>query len=115
MTQGKHSAGDRRVAERDLQRGDWGIPGMLLEVFNSCLREGRFFAVWKEQRLVLLRMGNKPLGDASSYSPLCLLDTMGKLLEELILQRLQALLVGENGLSEYQFGLRKGRFTVDAI
>ena len=40
---------------------------------------------------------------------------MGKLLEELILQRLQALFVGENGLSENQFGFRKGRFTVDAI
>ena len=40
---------------------------------------------------------------------------MGKLLEELILQRLQILVVGENGLSENQFGFRKGRATVDAI
>ena len=62
-----------------------------------------------------LRKGNKPLGDPSSYRPICLLDTMGKLLEELILQRLQTLLVGENGLSENQFGFRKGRSTVDAI
>ena len=43
------------------------------------------------------------------------MDTMGKLLEELILQRLRVLLVGENGLSENQFGFRKGRSTVDAI
>ena len=40
---------------------------------------------------------------------------MGKLLEELILQRLQALLVGENGLSKNQFGFRKGRSTLDVI
>ena len=40
---------------------------------------------------------------------------MGKLLEELILQRLQTLLLRENGLSENQFGFRKGRSTVDAI
>ena len=52
---------------------------------------------------------------ASSYRLICLLDTMGKLLEELHLQRLQALMVGENGLSENQFGFRKVRFTVDAI
>ena len=88
---------------------------ILLGAFNSCLREGGFFVDWKKQRLVLLRKGNKPLGDASSYRPMCLLNTMGKLLEELILQRLQALLVGENGLSENQFGFRKGRSTVDAI
>ena len=58
-------------------------PEILLEAFNSCLREGRFFADWKKQRLVLLRKGNKPLGDASSYRPICLLDAMGKLLKEL--------------------------------
>ena len=38
-------------------------PEILLEVFNSCLREGRFFTDWKKHRLVLLRKGNKPLGD----------------------------------------------------
>ena len=62
--------------------------------------------------MVLLRKGKKPLGDASSYRPICL---MGKLLEEMILQRLQGHMVHENGLSEIQFGFRKGRSTVDAI
>ena len=90
-------------------------PEFLLGAFNSCIREGMFFVDWKRQRLVLLRKGNKPLGDTSSYRPICLFDTMGKLLEGSILQRLQALLVGENGLSENHFGFRKGRSTVDAI
>ena len=40
---------------------------------------------------------------------------MGKLLEEMILQRLQGHMVRENNLSENQFGFRKGRSTVDAI
>ena len=35
-------------------------PEILLEAFNSCLREGRFFVDWKTQRLVLLRKGNSP-------------------------------------------------------
>ena len=58
---------------------------ILLEAFNSCLRKGRFFADSKKERLFLLRKGNKPLRDASSYRPICPLDTMGKRLEELIL------------------------------
>ena len=37
-------------------------PEILLEAFNFCLQEGRFFADWKKQRLVLLRKGNKPQG-----------------------------------------------------
>ena len=61
---------------------------ILLEAFNSCHRERRFFVDWKKQRLFLLRKGSKPLGVASSYRPVCLFDTMGKLLEKLILQRL---------------------------
>ena len=40
---------------------------------------------------------------------------MGKLLEGMILLRLKGHMVGENGLSENQFGFRKGRSTVDAI
>ena len=40
---------------------------------------------------------------------------MGKLLEEMILQRLHGHMVGENSLSEKQFGFRKSRSTVDAI
>ena len=47
-------------------------PEILLDAFNSCLRERRFFVDWKKQRLVLLRKGNKPLGDASSYRLVCL-------------------------------------------
>ena len=76
-------------------------PEILLEAFNSCLREGRFFVDWKKQRLILLRKGNKPLRDASSYRPIYLLDTMGMLLEELNLQRLQALLVWANALQKH--------------
>ena len=38
-------------------------PAILLEAFNPCLREGRFFVDWKKQRLVLLRKGNNPLED----------------------------------------------------
>ena len=90
-------------------------PAIFLEVLNSRLQEGRLFAHWKKQRLVLLRKGNRPLWDASSYRPICLLDTMEKLLEEMILQRLQGHMAHENGLSENQFGFRKGRSTVDAI
>ena len=40
---------------------------------------------------------------------------MGKLLEEMILQRPQSHMVGKNSLSENQFGFRNGTSTVDAI
>ena len=44
---------------------------ILLEAFNSSLLEERFFVDCKKQRLVLVRKGNKPLEDASSYRLIC--------------------------------------------
>ena len=88
-------------------------PDVLLNVFNDCLRQGVFPKAWKVQNLVLLRKGDKPLNESSSYRPLGLLDTMGKLLEALILRRMRRIL--ERKYSDRQYGFRKGRSTVDAI
>ena len=51
-------------------------PRMLLDTFNACLQEGAFFSDWKKQKLVLLRKGDKPLNETSSYRPICLLESM---------------------------------------
>ena len=88
---------------------------ILLKASNSCLREGRFFADWKKQRLILLRKGEKPIDKPSSYRAICLLNTMGKLLENMILKRLQSHIQDDHILSENQFGFRKGRSTIYAI
>ena len=56
-------------------------PELLLEMYNSCLSKRVFPSRWKQQKLVLLRKGKKPLNEPSSYRPICLIDTMGKLLE----------------------------------
>jgi len=90
-------------------------PGVLLNVYNNCLAEGTFPRTWKKARLVLLRKGNKPLGEPSSYRPLCLLDCLGKLLEKILDNRLRSFLDDTGGLDERQFGFRKGRSTIDAL
>lgn len=90
-------------------------PEVLSEVFNSCFRDGIFPVNWKSAKLVLLRKGNKPLEEPSSYRPICLLNTAGKLLERVIKGRLERHLTETGSLNERQFGFRKGRSTVDAM
>ncbi|XP_055614802.1 uncharacterized protein LOC129761118 [Toxorhynchites rutilus septentrionalis] len=82
---------------------------------QKCLDGGYFPDMWKKQRLVLLPKPGKPPGDPSSYRPICLLDTLGKLLEKIILNRLSRCTESEHGLSRIQFGFRKNKSTVDAI
>jgi len=90
-------------------------PTVLRDTFNSCLKFGLFPLSWKVAKLVLLRKGEKPLENPSTYRPICLLNTAGKLFERIIKRRLEKHL-GENGdLNEKQFGFRRGLSTVDAI
>lgn len=90
-------------------------PEQFVKVMNTCLSEGSFPLMWKRQKLVLLPKDGKPLNDPSSYRPLCMIDTSGKLLESIICRRLEACIEAANGLSENQFGFRRARSTVDAI
>ncbi|GBP21618.1 Probable RNA-directed DNA polymerase from transposon X-element [Eumeta japonica] len=88
-------------------------PTFFLDVFNICLREGTFPWKWKQQRLVLLPKEKKPPEEPSSYRPLCMLDTAGKIFERIIYQRIEVAV--EPLLADNQYGFRKGRSTLDAI
>jgi len=91
-------------------------PDLLLPTFNECLKSGRFFDSWKTARLVLLRKETKPLDQPSSYRPLCLINSIGKLYERLLKVRIITHLeLQPNGISEHQFGFMKGRSTTQAI
>lgn len=54
-------------------------------------------------------------GRPNVLQPICLLDNMGKLMEKMLLRRLNEELEKTGGLSEQQFGFRKGKSTVDAL
>lgn len=90
-------------------------PDIFAGTMHKCLAEGIFPEQWKVQQLVLLPKGNKPPGEPSSYRPICLLDTMGKILERVIYNRLLAVVEENGALSANQYGFRKQRSTVDAI
>ena len=91
------------------------FPMYLVELFNSCLHSSVIPVIKKRQKLVLLSKNDKPSEDPSSYRPICLIDTFGKLFESIICARLQAYIETVNGLAETQFGFRRARSTTDAI
>ncbi|CAB0031311.1 unnamed protein product [Trichogramma brassicae] len=90
-------------------------PDIFLRVYTMCLETGVFPSGWKRRRLVLLPKPGKPPDEPSSYRPLCMLDTVSKILERIICDRLEAFTERPGGLSERQYGFRKGRSTIDAI
>jgi len=76
-------------------------PGTFAELYS----EGIFPRRCKVQKLLLLKKHGKPPGKASSYRPICLLDTV----EKLISKRLNLAVDAAGGLYPTQFGFRKGK------
>jgi len=99
-------------------------PQALLNTYNCCLFRNEFQARWKTARLVLLHKGpGKPILEPSSYRPLCMypyvplcmLNSAAKLLERLLLTRLNQQLDSTRQRSDNQYGFRQGRSTDDTI
>ena len=93
-------------------------PQMLISVFNKCLEEGIFPDRWKIQELVLIPKSTQATAaDPSSFRPLGIIDSMGKLFEKLILNRMEKVWEREDneGISTAQFGFRKGLSTHHAL
>ena len=63
-------------------------PQLILNLLNTCLERGHFPKQWKRQKLVLIPKGkNKDPKAPSSWRPLCMLDSTGKLYERMIFNR----------------------------
>lgn len=88
----------------------------LCGLFTACIEQGRFPAVWRRARFVLLQKEGRPPESPAAYRPICLLDEVGKLLERIIASRITDHLKDAGpDLAECQFGFREGRSTIDAI
>lgn len=89
-------------------------PEVFVAVMNDLLRKGEFPSIWKRGDLRLIpKEGNSDLNP--KYRPICLLNTLSKLYEQLIKSRLSAELDRTNGISANQHAYSKGRSTNTAM
>ena len=112
----------------DKAPGPDGIPNRLLkkcrvtlskdlaELFNACLSLGYHPKGFKESITIVLKKLQKPRYDTpKSYRPIALLNTMGKLLEKLVANRISKAAEDFNLLPEEQMGARPKRSTISAV
>jgi len=93
----------------EMLRAIWrAIPEWLKRMYDICLSTMCFPAVWKTARLiVLLKSPDKIRSDHGSYRPICLLSVLGKVLECLMVKRLEHKL-GDT-LCNAQYGFKANR------
>lgn len=87
----------------------------LLDVYNNSWREGVVPAAWKSSRLVpLLKPGKSPL-DVASYRPIALASCLGKVMERMVLTRLEWYLEQYEIYPDAMAGFRRGRSSIDNV
>uniref|UniRef100_A0A1B6E1N0 Reverse transcriptase domain-containing protein n=1 Tax=Clastoptera arizonana TaxID=38151 RepID=A0A1B6E1N0_9HEMI len=87
----------------------------LLHLFNACLTDGVFPNIWKLGDLKLIPKTDKPVSDARSYRPICLLPVLGKLFERLLCVRLRSRYRRMGLECDRQYGFKPERSAEEAM
>ena len=85
----------------------------LLYIFNAVLRTTPHFPTfWKFSIVKLIQKPSKPTHLPSSYRPVSLLSSLGKVLEKLLLHRIDPIIISGNIILDHQVGFRTQHSTI---
>ena len=91
------------------------FPRTITTIYNQCLKRGCFPKRWKTAKIILV---TKPMKDnsldPSKYRPISLLNIGGKILEKMLINRINHHLYKHDLLSDRQFGFTPQKNTIDA-
>ncbi|KAL9704079.1 hypothetical protein quinque_007597 [Culex quinquefasciatus] len=83
----------------------------IAKIFSTCVRLGYFPAAWKHAVVIGIPKPNKDATNPSNYRPISLLPTLSKLLERVILVRIDQHLENTRVIPDTQFGFKRGHST----
>ena len=91
------------------------IPNTITLMYNKCLKTGCFPDNWKIAKVIpITKPGKEGSGDPTKYRPISLLNTEGKILERLFIQRIMHHAYTTEALNRNQYGFTPQKNTVDA-
>ena len=113
IAQGKSSAPGESGITRNIIRKikTKTLTNKLLQLYNKCLDEEVIPAVWKSAVIINIHKPKKRADDPASYRPISLLEVLGKILERILKNRLDAMVDELNILPYSQRGFRPGLST----
>lgn len=91
------------------------FPSLVTMIYNKCLSTGCFPKRWKKSIIIpIIKPTKDKCEDASKYRPISLINTGGKVLEKLLIDRILHHAFSNNLLNNNQFGFTPQKGTVDA-
>jgi endonuclease/exonuclease/phosphatase family metal-dependent hydrolase len=88
---------------------------ILTQIYNAIIRLEYFPCQWKVAQVIMILKPGKNPAEVTSYRPISLLPILAKILEKIILSRLQPLIDGQRLIPSHQFGFRKRHGTLEQI
>ena len=109
----KSTGTDRLCAELFKDAFDIISP-FLLKLYNRLFLNGEYPRLWGEGIIVPIFKGGNP-DEAGSFRGITLINILGKIYSQILLNRLNKWAEKEEKLLDNQFGFQKGKSTVDCI
>jgi hypothetical protein len=88
---------------------------IIAEIFNSSLALNYFPTHWKVAKIIMLPKPGKDHTSPLNYRPISLLNSLGKLFEQIILKRLNYQLRELKVIRNEQYGFKRGHSTTHAL
>ena len=87
----------------------------VLELYNKIWNEGKLPKVWKSATIRPFPKPGKDSSNPENYRPIALTSHLGKLMEKMVVARLNYFLEYKCPFKKYQTGFRKSKSTTDAL
>jgi len=91
------------------------LPRYMTAIYNGCLRKGLFPKRWKKARIIpIVKPCKEGNDEVNMFRSISLLDSGGKVLEKLLINRINHHAYSRGHMNENHFGFRPQKSTVDA-
>jgi hypothetical protein len=102
----KKAPGPDQITNKMLKQLNEQAITKLTEIINAIFKHRHFPKDWKKSHIILIHKKGKPTNNPTSYRPISLLNTMGKVTEKIILKHLKEEIQKLSIIPPEQFGFR---------
>jgi hypothetical protein len=91
------------------------FPNYITALYNGCLRQGSFPTRWKRAKVIpVIKPGKENSIEVSKFRPISLLNVGGKILEKVLINRINHHAFSHDFLNTHQYGFTPQKGTIDA-